>query len=136
MAQDLVLNPTKYKFYDDTLAVILLLSQRFKLGIISDAWPSLIAVYDKAQLTSYFSSIIISSFYGITKPHPKMYQLALDELNLVPEQTLFIDDNLKNCLGAKHSMLLCRNWHHYQLEKIKCLGQGYDVIYSLEQLLN
>ena len=40
LAKDLVYNPEKYIFYDDALNVIPKLHKKYKLGIVSDAWPS------------------------------------------------------------------------------------------------
>ena len=119
-------------------SVISALSKEYKLGIVSDAWPSLNGVYETAGLRNCFSTFIISSILGVTKPEVIMYQTALSELGILPENTLFVDDNLKNCIGARnlgiHSALLCRNKFEYVLKKLFSIGKGYDVINNLEQL--
>lgn len=89
-------------------------------------------------MTSYFDSIIISSFIGASKPDSKMYSTALQELNIKPEEAIFIDDSLKNCMGALaigiKTVLLCRNKQAYVTEKIKSIGKGYKVINNLNQI--
>lgn len=60
------------------------LKEKYKLGIVSDAWPSLLDVYANKNLDGYFDCIVISSILGVTKPNPKMYQTALNELELSP----------------------------------------------------
>lgn len=138
IAEDLVFNPQKYVFYNDALAVIPELKNKYKLAIVSDAWPSLLDVYEENKLTSYFDSIVISSFIGTSKPDSKMYYTALEELNVKPEEAAFIDDSFKNCLGAMkvgiNTILLCRNKQVYITEKIKSIGKGYKVINNLKQL--
>lgn len=138
IASDLVFNPQKYVFYDDALAVIPELKGKYKLAIVSDAWPSLLDVYEENNMTSYFDSIIISSFIGASKPDSKMYSTALQELNIKPEEAIFIDDSLKNCMGALaigiKTVLLCRNKQAYVKEKIKSIGKGYKVINNLNQI--
>lgn len=138
IARDLVFNPQKYVFYDDALAVIPELKNKYKLAIVSDAWPSLLDVYEKNNMTSYFDSIVISSFLGTSKPDSKMYNTALEELNVEPEEAIFIDDSPKNCMGAMavgiNTVLLCRNKHAYIKEKIKSVGKGYKVINNLNQI--
>lgn len=138
IARDLVFNPQKYVFYDDALAVIPELKNKYKLAIVSDAWPSLLDVYEKNNMTSYFDSIVISSFLGTSKPDSKMYNTALEELNVEPEEAVFIDDSPKNCMGAMavgiNTVLLCRNKHAYIKEKIKSVGKGYKVINNLNQI--
>ncbi|MGL4374000.1 MAG: HAD-IA family hydrolase [Turicibacter sp.] len=139
LAKDLVYNPKKYRFFDDALKVIPFLHKRYKLGIVSDAWPSLKDVYSHVGLDAYFSSFVISSMIGVTKPDERMYLTALEELNVSPDKAVFIDDNLKNCLGAQvlgiKAILICRDKHNYLLQKIRSIGKGYEVIYSLEELM-
>lgn len=138
IARDLVFNPQKYVFYDDALAVIPELKDKYKLAIVSDAWPSLLDVYEKNNMTSYFDSIVVSSFLGTSKPDCKMYNTALQELNVKPEEAIFIDDSLKNCMGAMavgiNTVLLCRNKQVYIKEKFKSVGKGYKVINNLNQI--
>ena len=138
IARDLVFNPKKYVFYDDALSVIPELKDKCKLAIVSDAWPSLLDVYEENNMTSYFDSIVISSFLGTSKPDSKMYNTALEELDVKPEEAIFIDDSLKNCIGAIevgiNAVLLCRNKQVYIREKIKSVGKKYRVINNLHQL--
>ena len=138
IAEDLVFNPKKYVFYEDALTVVSELKGKYKLAIVSDAWPSLLDVYNENNMTSYFDYIVISSFLGTSKPDSKMYNTALQELNVKPEEAIFIDDSLKNCMGAMavglNAVLLCRNRQAYIIEKIKSIGKGYKVINNLYQL--
>ncbi|HAX72700.1 MAG TPA: HAD family hydrolase [Firmicutes bacterium] len=138
LAYDLVYNSAKYVFFEDGLQRVPELAKRYELAIVSDAWPSLESVYQEAGLRHYFKSFMISSQLGVVKPDPKMYQLALDELGIDGSRAIFVDDNLKNCMGAKalgiKPVLLCRDKRLYMLEKIKSVGKGYEVIYSLTQL--
>ena len=138
IAKDLVFNPEKYVFYDDALSVIPDLKRKYKLAIVSDAWPSLLDVYEKNNMTSYFDSVVISSFIGTSKPNSKMYDTALRELSVKPAEAVFIDDSFKNCMGALslgiNAVLLCRNKQAYLKEKIKSIGKEYKVINNLHQL--
>lgn len=138
IAKDLVFNPKKYNFYDDALAAIPELKNKYKLAIVSDAWPSLLDVYEENNMKSYFDSVVISSFIGTSKPDSKMYMTALDELNVKPEEAVFVDDSLKNCMGAVglgiNAVLLCRYEKLYYIEKFKSLNKNYTVIKDLTQL--
>lgn len=137
LAFDLVYNTDKYIFYADA-RVIPELSEKYKLGIISDAWPSLREVYIKANLYPYFSTFVISSILGISKPDRRMYEAALKELNIEANGAIFIDDNLGNCIGAMKvgltPVLLCRNKALYCIHRLLGVVKGYSVIYSLDQI--
>ncbi|WP_160675422.1 HAD-IA family hydrolase [Clostridium sp. C8-1-8] len=136
LAKDLVYNYEKYTFFEDAKEVIPKLSENYKLAIVSDAWPSLENVFVHAGLRKYFSSFIISSKLGVTKPNELMYKSAINELNFEAEQCIFIDDNINNCDGAKklgiESLLLCRDKKSYVYNKVTC--KRHKVIKSLFDL--
>lgn len=140
LALDLVYNVNKYIFFDDALKIIPKLKVKYKLAVVSDAWPSLKDVYDNKDLYNYFDSFVISSILGITKPNEKMYLKALEELNILPEEAVFIDDNLINCEGGMklgiNGVLLCRNKLQYFIYKLVSIGKDYEVINDLEELIN
>lgn len=100
LTDDFVLNFDKYVFFSDVIDSLPRLSEKYKLCIVSDAWPSLRGVYEKVKLDKYFQSLIISSEIGVTKPNEKMYKSALKSLGLKKDEIVFVDDNLKNCKGA------------------------------------
>ena len=112
------------------------LSKSYKLAVVSDAWPSLENVFRAVGLRDYFSSFIISSQKGITKPHELMYKTALEELGVLPEEAIFIDDNIKNCDGAMklgiNSFVLCRDFKSYIYHKI--FKRNYTAIRSLKDI--
>lgn len=138
LATDLVYNMDKYIFFEDALKIIPELKLEYKLAVVSDAWPSLKDVYVKKGLYNYFDSFVISSILGVSKPDEKIYLTALEELKLLPQETVFIDDNLVNCKGAMklgiNGIFLCRNKFKYYGYKLFSLGKGYKVINNLEQL--
>lgn len=141
IAEDLVYNYNKYKFYKDAAKIIPELSKNYKLAVVSDAWPSLENVFKEAGLRDYFSSFVISSIKGVTKPSELMYKTALEELKVLPEEAIFIDDNIKNCQGARklgiNSFLLCRDWKVYFYSKIICKNNNViQNLYDINKILS
>lgn len=136
IAGDLVYNYDKYGFYKDAVKLMPEFSKEYKLAVVSDAWPSLENVFKKAEMRQYFSSFVISSIKGVTKPDPLMYQTALQELGVSPQEAIFIDDSMKNCDGAMKlgikSFLLCRDCKSYFYNKLK--HGNYNVIRSFEDV--
>lgn len=55
----------------------------------------------KHKLTFLFDDIIISSEVGIRKPDPKIFQIALERMNLAPHEVIFIDDTKHNVAAAR-----------------------------------
>jgi epoxide hydrolase-like predicted phosphatase len=59
-----------------------------------DGWRSLVPVDE------LFEVVIDSSHAGVRKPDPKIFRLALDALDVMPEQSLFLDDFPGNIAAA------------------------------------
>lgn len=136
IAEDLVYNYNKYKFFKDTIDVIPALSKKYKLAVVSDAWPSLENVFKNSGVRNYFSSFVISSIKGVTKPHELMFRAVLEELGILPEEAIFIDDSIKNCDGARklgiQSFVLCREWRSYFYNRLAC--KNHSVIQNLNEI--
>ncbi len=136
ITKELVFNYDKYIFYQDAKEIVPALSTEYKLAIVSDAWPSLYNVYKKAGLRDYFDSFIISSVIGTRKPDKRMFTEALQELEVAPEDAIFIDDNIWNCDGAAklgiRCFLLCRDSGMYWFFKLVC--RKHKVIRNLQEL--
>ena len=50
---------------------------------------------------NYFAKVYFSQEMGDRKPNPSIFQRVIDEQNLDPSRTLFLEDTLKNIEGAK-----------------------------------
>lgn len=137
LATDMVYNGKKYRFFDDAVELIPALSRSFRLAVVSDAWPSLDRVFREAGLRQYFSSFVLSSEIGVTKPDGRMFTRALEELALQPEQAVLVDDNPVNCEGARKmgisSILLCRDWRQYGYHTFKT--RDYPVVRNLQGVM-
>lgn len=140
ITKDLVYNYSKYAFFKDVVELVPKLSKKYKLAVVSDAWPSLENVFINANLRDYFSSFVISSIKGVTKPDELMYKTALEELDVSPEESIFIDDSIRNCDGAIklgiNSFVLCRDWRVYLYNKIS--HRNHNVIknfYDIDKIL-
>lgn len=138
ITKDYVFNYYKYRFFSDVLHLIPALSTTYKLAVVSDAWPSLENVFRFAGLRSYFSSFIISSKLGVTKPDELMYKTALEELNVSTDEAIFIDDSIKNCNGATklgiESFVLCRDIRLYFYHKL--FNRNCKVVKNLFDIKN
>jgi putative hydrolase of the HAD superfamily len=96
-----VLDYSQYLFFDDVRSSIIKLQSRFNLGVITDAWPSILNVYKQAKMLNYFNPFLISSLFGTTKPEKMLFKIALNSISEQPHECLFIDDHLSNCKIAQ-----------------------------------
>jgi putative hydrolase of the HAD superfamily len=100
-ADSKVKDPGRYLFYPDVRAAVERLGARYRLGIISDAWPSLAGVYAAAGLADRFDPFIVSARYGCTKEGDKLFRIALAASGREAGECVFIDDADRNCRRAR-----------------------------------
>jgi len=89
------------KLFDEVRGLLESLQGTYRLGVISNAFPSMEWVFDSLNIRKYFDSIIISAFVGECKPHKNIYEAALKSLNVKAEECIFIDDKVKNVEAAE-----------------------------------
>jgi haloacid dehalogenase superfamily, subfamily IA, variant 3 with third motif having DD or ED/haloacid dehalogenase superfamily, subfamily IA, variant 1 with third motif having Dx(3-4)D or Dx(3-4)E len=100
IAWDKVYNMENYVYFDDAVPLLKSLRGKYRLGVISDTWPSITHMLDYGGLTGYFDTFTYSCAVGASKPDRCMYEDALNKLGLPAEQTIFIDDIESNLDGA------------------------------------
>lgn len=102
MTGDKVYNKVdNYRLFNDSLETLKAVHGRYKLGIISDTWPSIVPLLEYLDISKYFDCITFSFELGTFKPDRRMYEDALSKMGLPPESTIFIDDSARNLAGAK-----------------------------------
>ena len=77
------------------------LRPRYKTGVISNAWPDLRTYLVENKFEDAFDALIVSAEVGVMKPEPKIYQIALEQLNIKPEEAVFVDDISSNVDAAR-----------------------------------
>jgi len=71
-----------------------------RTGLLSNGWLDLRKYLVKNRIQDAFDSIVISAEVGMLKPDPRVYQLALKELNAGPKEAVFVDDTPANVQAA------------------------------------
>ena len=100
IAHDHTNNMDNYIAYPDAKEVLEALSKSYKLGIISDTWPSIEKQLCSIGVRDYFSFRTYSCSLGTFKPDEILYKDALDKCGCRAEETVFIDDSVRNLEGA------------------------------------
>lgn len=85
----------------ELIAYVHSLKSKYKLGVISDAWPGVREGIKEYINGDTFDLRVFSSEEGLIKPHPELYQRALSRLKVRPQEAIFFDDRLKNVEGAQ-----------------------------------
>ena len=92
------------EFYidEELLKKIAGMRREYKTGLLSnfsnDLRPK---IENEWAIASAFDEIIISCEVGMIKPDPAIFNLMLDRLGVKVDESVFIDDRIKNIDGAK-----------------------------------
>ena len=100
IARDRACNMENYIPYPGITEVLGTLSKTHKLGIISDTWPSIEPQLEHIGVSQYLSFTTFSCFVGVFKPDKRIYLDALNKCGVPAEETVFIDDAVRNLDGA------------------------------------
>ncbi|WP_028559729.1 HAD family hydrolase [Paenibacillus pinihumi] len=73
------------------------LRSKYKTGMITNGQTLIqYGKIDQLELRSHFDTIIVSEEAGIKKPDPKIFEMAVNRLNVKPEQCIFVGDHPVN----------------------------------------
>ena len=100
IARDRACNMKNYIPYPGITEVLGILSKTHQLGIISDTWPSIEPQLEHIGVSRYLSFTTFSCFVGVFKPDKRIYLDALNKCGVPAEETVFIDDVVRNLDGA------------------------------------
>src|SRR6266545_565889 len=82
------------------IAYIRSLRGKYKTGLISNAWGDLRDYIVQEKFDDAFDKMIISAEVGAAKPEAKIFQIALEQFGVSPNEAVFVDDfrvNIEGC---------------------------------------
>ncbi|MCR9231774.1 MAG: HAD family hydrolase [bacterium] len=90
LADDLL----KVRLFSEVRSVLeKLQSRQVKIAVISNLATPYIRPFDAHNLRTHFDVVLFSCECGLSKPDPAIYQRAIQQLNLAPEEILMVGDS-------------------------------------------
>lgn len=74
---------------------------KYKTGLISNAWNDLRDFIVREKFDDAFDKMIISAEVGVMKPDARIFQIALEQVGVSPNETIFVDDFYVNIEGCE-----------------------------------
>ncbi|WP_242135256.1 HAD family hydrolase [Aestuariivivens marinum] len=104
----------------------LLDSEKYKVIALTN-WSSetFPIALEKFDFLHWFEGIIVSGKENTRKPFKAIYDITLNRFNLTPENSVFIDDNLRNIEAAKALGINCI--HFKNPEQLKQILTQYNI---------
>jgi putative hydrolase of the HAD superfamily len=133
-AHDGVYSDEHIFFYPDVYRVIFtLFNSGYKLGILSDNWPSLLSRLERMNIRKCMKTIVISSIEECCKPNEKIFQIVIQRMELPSRDLLFVDDDLENIEAADklgfNVVLMDR--HNKQMNCSYSIVRSFDEIIEM-----
>jgi len=92
----------KFVFFSEVIGLIeKLKSEGFRLSILSNMFPYQAEVIKEINGYFLFDNLFFSCERGLKKPDSEFYELVIKEMNVDPQECLFIDDKEENLLPAE-----------------------------------
>lgn len=124
--------------YEDAEECLRTLSRKYRIGIIANQSSGTAKRLEKFDLLQYIDLAIASAEEGISKPNPRIFQIALEKSGCVPARAVMIGDRVDNDIIPAKAMGMYtiwlrrgiwRNWRiTSEQEKADC------VVYSLTEI--
>ena len=89
-------------FNSSILVLDKLKKQNYECYVLSN-WSAetFVGMTDDYPFLQSFNGLLISGEDNLMKPNAEIYELAITRFNLIPQETVFIDDKLENIEAAK-----------------------------------
>lgn len=128
--------PGCFSINQDTINIVNSIKIHAKVAIITNG--STQRQKDKivnTNLDSCFDIIIISDEAGYSKPDKRIFELALNKLDVQPETALFVGDNIEKDIGGCQNANIKGIWFNPRMIRNDTLIKPYAEINSLDELL-
>lgn len=120
------------ELFDDVLPTLTTLRSRYKIGIVSNgnSYP------ERCGLPDTFQYVVFSQDYGIDKPDPRLFYIALEKIGCRAHEMLHVGDSLKNdVVGAAEAGMQSVWLNRLQKEADPEINVDYQI-QSLTELLD
>jgi putative hydrolase of the HAD superfamily len=72
----------------------------FKRGVISVCSSDVEEAWDETELAPHVDDVVLSCAVGLSKPDPRIYELACERLGVRPDECVFVGDGANDELGG------------------------------------
>ncbi|QWH06630.1 HAD family hydrolase [Bacillus mycoides] len=129
--------PKCFSIDQNTILFLNHIKRHFKVGIITNgSTQRQKAKIMNTSLNEYFDTIIISEEVGFSKPDKRIFELALNKLNVQSEDVLFVGDDLEKDIAGCQNANIKGIWFNPNVIKNNTDTKPYAEITSFDNLLS
>ncbi|WP_404511366.1 HAD family hydrolase [Bacillus sp. RC242] len=129
--------PKCFSINQKTINIINTIKSHIKVGIITNgSTQRQKAKIINTNLNRYFDTIIISEEAGFSKPDKRIFELALNKLNVQSEDVLFVGDDLEKDIAGCQNVNIKGIWFNPHMITNTTEIKPYAEINTLDSLLS
>ncbi|WML44540.1 HAD family hydrolase [Neobacillus sp. PS3-40] len=129
--------PHCFSINQNTINIVNTIKVQAKIAIITNgSTQRQKAKIINTKLNSCFDIIIISEEVGFSKPDKRIFELALNKLNVQPEAALFVGDDIEKDIGGCQNANIKGIWFNPHMIKNDTEIKPYAEINSFDRLLS
>ncbi|MGG0154742.1 HAD family hydrolase [Bacillus mycoides] len=129
--------PKCFSINQNTINIIITIKSHIKVGIITNgSTQRQKAKIMNTGLNEYFDTIIISEEVGFSKPDKRIFELALNKLNVQSEDVLFVGDDLEKDIAGCQNANIKGIWFNPNMIKNNTDTKPDAEITSFDNLLS
>lgn len=129
--------PHCFSIDQNTINIVNAIKMHVKVAIITNGTTQRQkAKIIKTNLNHCFDIIIISEEVGFSKPDKRIFDLALNKLNVQPEAALFVGDDIEKDIGGCQNAKIKGIWFNPHMIKNDTEIKPYAEINSFDRLLS
>ncbi|UOR13630.1 HAD family hydrolase [Halobacillus amylolyticus] len=129
--------PQCFTISQSTMSVVNAIKKQVKVAVITNgSTQRQKAKIMNTNLNSCFDIIIISEEVGFSKPDKRIFELALNKLDVQPESALFVGDNIEKDIGGCQNANINGIWFNPHMIKNDTVLKPYAEINSFDRLLS
>lgn len=128
------------RLYQDTNNVLKNLASKYKLGIIANQSAGTQERIEKWGIAKYFDVVIASAEAGCAKPDLRIFYMALEQANCLPEEAVMIGDRLDNDITPAKLLGMKTIWVRQGFAKYQSINNESErpnyIIDDIADILN
>lgn len=129
IAHEMIAHPSIQLFPDVVSALERFANDSLKLGVISNGWPSLGRQLQLLGIRDFFDVLVVSAHVGSRKPDSRIFEVALEEMDLPAGSVLLVDDALENVVAAEKLGM-----QGVVVQRADAEPNGYSTVRSLDEI--
>jgi putative hydrolase of the HAD superfamily len=129
--------PHCFSINQNTINIVNTIKKQVKVAIITNgSTQRQKAKIINTNLNSCFDIIIISEEVGFNKPDKRIFELALNKLNVQPEEALFVGDDIEKDIGGCQNANIKGIWFNPHMIQNDTEIKPYAEINSFDRLIS